>query len=304
VNLKSETLSYVYAIGAVLLWSTVATAFKLTLEGLNYAQLLFYASLTSTLVLFFFAYRESKDDVVNIFKGEDIFKNIVLGLFNPFLYYLVLFQAYSLLPAQEAQPLNYTWPIMISVFSVIFLGQKLTLRTIIGLVLAFLGVVIIATQGDIFRLSFHNLFGVILAVGSSLIWAAFWTMSLIDKRKNSIKLFAAFLFGTVFTFIFVLVFESFYISSIGYLFGAIYIGLFEMGITFFLWMKGLQLSINKAKTSTLAYLSPFISLTFIALILGETILASSVIGLVFIVSGILYQQLENFKYKKFFNFKR
>ncbi len=304
MNFKTETLSYLYAFAAVLLWSTVATAFKLTLEGLNYAQLLFYASLSSTIVLFLFAYRESPEDVINIFKGEELFKNIVLGLFNPFLYYLVLFQAYSLLPAQEAQPLNYTWPIMISIFSVIFLGQKLTLRTVLGLVFAFLGVVIIATRGDLLGLSFHNLFGVILAVGSSLIWAAFWTMSLIDKRKNSIKLFAAFLFGTIFTFIFVLVFESFHITSIEYLFGAIYIGLFEMGITFFLWMRGLQLSFNKAKTSTLAYLSPFISLIFIALVLGETILFSSVIGLVFIVGGILYQQLENFKYRKFFNFKR
>lgn len=299
MNIKSETLSYIYTVGAVLLWSTVATAFKLTLEGLNYAQLLFYASIASAIVLFLFAYGESKDDVINIFKGEEIFKNIILGFFNPFLYYLVLFQAYSLLPAQEAQPLNYTWPIMISVFSVIFLGQKLSVKTIVGLALAFLGVVIIATRGDIFGLSFHNLLGVILAVGSSLIWAAFWTMSLIDKRKSSVKLFAAFLFGSVFTFIFVLAFESFHIPSVGYFFGAIYIGLFEMGITFFLWMKGLQLSTNKAKTSTLAYLSPFISLIFIALVLGETILFSSIIGLIFIVGGILYQQLENIKFRKF-----
>ncbi len=295
----SETKGLIYSIIAVLLWSTVATAFKLTLEGLNYAQLLFYASIASTIVLFGFAYKESKTDVINIFKGEGIVKNLLLGLFNPFLYYLVLFQAYSLLPAQEAQPLNYTWPITISIFSVIFLGQKLSLRTVIGLISAFLGVVIIATHGDVFGLAFHNLFGVILAVGSSLIWAGFWTMSLIDKRKNSIKLFAAFFFGTVFTFFYVLAFESFAISGIEYLFGAVYIGLFEMGITFFLWMRGLQLSLNKAKTSTLAYLSPFISLIFIALILGETILLSSIIGLVFIVGGIVYQQLENFRFRKF-----
>lgn len=298
-KIKTETLSILYALGAVLLWSTVATAFKLTLEGLNYAQLLFYSSVTSTAVLLIFALRESKKEVINIFKGNEIFKNIILGLFNPFLYYLVLFQAYSLLPAQEAQPLNYTWPIMISVFSVIFLGQKLSLRTIIGLVSAFFGVIVIATRGDLFGLSFHNLFGVILAVGSSLIWAGFWTMSLIDKRKNSIKLFASFLFGSVFTFFFVLLFDSFHISSIGYLFGTVYIGLFEMGITFFLWMKGLQLSTNKAKTSTLAYLSPFISLIFIALILGEIIRLSSIIGLVFIIGGILYQQLEGIKFRKF-----
>ncbi|MDZ7763180.1 MAG: EamA family transporter [Melioribacteraceae bacterium] len=246
MKLRTETVGILYALSAVLLWSTVATAFKLTLAGLNYAQLLFYASLTSTIVLFFFAMKESRTDVLNIFKGEDFLKNLLLGLFNPFLYYLVLFQAYSLLPAQEAQPLNYTWPITISIFSVIFLGQKLSLRTIIGLISAFFGVVIIATRGDIFGLSFHNLFGVILAVGSSLIWAAFWTMSLIDKRKNSIKLFSAFLFGTIFTFLYVLLFESFSFTGVEFLLGAVYIGLFEMGITFFLWMKGLELSLNES----------------------------------------------------------
>lgn len=297
-NLNTEQLSLIFTVSAVLLWSTVATAFKLTLEGLNYAQLLFYASLTSTLVLFVFAYRESKAEVEKIFKAEDLLKNVLLGLFNPFLYYLVLFKAYSLLPAQEAQPLNYTWPITISIFSVIFLGQKLTVRTIIGLLSAFFGVVVIATRGDLLGLSFHNLFGVILAVGSSIIWAAFWIMSLIDKRKDTIKLFASFLFGTFFTFIYVLLFESFSFDGTSYLLGAIYIGLFEMGITFFLWMKGLQLSTNKAKTSTLAYLSPFISLIFIALVLGEQILASSIIGLILIVGGIVYQRLENFRFIK------
>jgi drug/metabolite transporter (DMT)-like permease len=91
--------------------------------------------------------------------------------------------------------------------------------------------------------------------------------------------------------LYLLLFDSFDIKGPVYLLGTVYIGLFEMGITFFLWMKGLQLSKNKAKTSALAYFSPFLSLVFISLILRETILPSSVIGLVFIIGGILYQHL-------------
>ena len=302
-NSNPESESLVYALSAVLLWSTVATAFKLTLAGLNYAQLLFYASLTSTIVMLVFLLLDDKSDIIGIFKGKDIGRNIMLGFFNPFLYYLVLFRAYSLLPAQEAQPLNYTWPIAISIFSVIFLGQKLTGKTIIGLIAAFFGVLIIATRGDIFGLSFHNLFGVLLAAGSSLLWAAYWIMNLIDKRKESVKLFAAFLFGTFFTFIYILLFDSFAVSGF-YLMGAVYIGLFEMGITFFLWMRGLKLSTNKAQTSTLAYLSPFISLIFIAVILGEEILLSSIVGLIFIVGGILFQRMDDFKFLKRFSLKK
>ena len=87
-------------------------------------------------------------------------------------------------------------------------------------------------------------------------------------------------------------FGSFKVSSSVYIWGAAYVGVFEMGITFFLWMKGLALSKNKARTSTLAYLSPFISLIFIALILNEKISVYSITGLVLIIGGILYQQLD------------
>ena len=46
-------------------------------------------------------------------------KNISLiaaGLINPCIYYLLLFQAYDRLLAQQALALNYTWPIVLVIF--------------------------------------------------------------------------------------------------------------------------------------------------------------------------------------------
>ena len=289
--MTQNTKSFVYTISAVLLWSTVATAFKLTLEGMNHLQLLFYSSLASTLILFVIVYRKEKTEFKNIFNKKFLLKNILLGFINPFLYYFVLFKAYSLIPAQEAQPLNYTWPIAIAIFSAIFLKQKISLKTFIGMLISFIGVLIIVTHGSLLSFSFHNISGDLLALGSSIIWASFWTLNLLDKRTTPIKLLSAFLFGTVIIFFYLLFFGSFKLDNYKFLLGSTYVGLFEMGVTFFLWMKGLQLSTNKAKTSTLAYLSPFISLLFIGLILDEKILLSSIIGLAFIIGGILFQNL-------------
>ncbi len=286
-----KTKSIIYSGAAVFLWSTVATAFKLTLEGMSFAQLLFYSSFFSTISLFFIAMLTKKDRIRTEFGGKNLPKNILLGALNPFLYYLVLFKAYSLLPAQQAQPLNYTWPIALAIFSVIFLKQKLSVRTIIGLVIAFIGVFLIASKGEFLSINSSNPFGILLAVGSSVIWAAYWTLSLLDKRDNSIKLFGGFYFGTIISGIYIVLFDTFKVDYI-YLLGALYIGLFEMGITFFLWMKGLDYSKDKAKTSTLAYLSPFVSFLFISLVLKEKILLSSIIGLVLIIAGIVYQQTE------------
>jgi len=283
--------SFLFAFAAVMLWSTVATAFKLSLRGMSFAQLLFYASLTSSVFLLIHGLITDRKILSKVFNKNIFLKNLLLGTINPFLYYLVLFKAYSLLPAQEAQPLNYTWPIMISVFSAIFLKQKLSFKTLTGLMIAFLGVVVISTHGEILSLRFHNLFGVTLAVGSSLIWASFWILNLSDTRTAEEKLLGAFIFGTILTAIYLTLFDSFIVSDPKLLFGAAYTGLFEMGVTFFLWMKALQLSEDRAKTSTLAYLSPFLSVLFIAFILKETILLSSIIGLALIIGGILYQHI-------------
>jgi EamA domain-containing membrane protein RarD len=48
---KNQKKAYLCGLAAVCLWSTVATAFKLSLRHLGPEPLLFYASLTSVLVL-------------------------------------------------------------------------------------------------------------------------------------------------------------------------------------------------------------------------------------------------------------
>lgn len=288
---KLNRQSLIYALSAVLFWSTVATAFKISLEGMHYSQLLFYSSLTSSIALGFIVRKEKS--VLQIFSS----KLMLLGFLNPFLYYLLLFNAYSLLPAQEAQPLNFTWPIVLSIFSVLFLKEKINFKIIIGLISAFVGILIIATRGNLLELKFDNLFGVSLAVGTSLVWASFWILNLKDKRSNIIKLFGAFFWGTIFSGIYILFFNSFRLENYNYLFGAGYVGIFEMGIAFLLWNKGLELSNDKTKTATLAFLAPFLSIVFIAFILEETILPSSILGLIFIVGGIVYQNMSNVKIK-------
>jgi drug/metabolite transporter (DMT)-like permease len=293
--MTNEKKSILLTLSAVFFWSTVATAFKLTLKGLSFVHLLFWASLTSTLILFIIAVNEKQNLSEALFAKNQLAHNILLGFINPFLYYMVLFKAYELLPAQEAQPLNYTWPIMISIFAVLFLKEKVSLKIILGLIVSFAGVIVLATHGNIFALHFDNLFGTSLALGSSVIWATFWTLKLKDRRPASVKLLSAFFYGTIITLIYILIFDKFSIPKTKYLLGAVYVGLFEMGITFFLWMKGISLSSNQSKTSTLAYLSPFVSLLFIAFILGEKILLSSIIGLVLIISGILVQHLTRTK---------
>ncbi|MDE0286859.1 MAG: EamA family transporter, partial [Gammaproteobacteria bacterium] len=69
----------------------------------------------------------------------------------------------------------------------------------------------------------------------------------------------------------------------------VYVGLFEMGVTYILWLAALRLSETAAKVSTLIFLSPFLSLIFISRILGEAVAVTTIVGLVLIVAGLLVQ---------------
>lgn len=79
---------------------------------------------------------------------------------------------------------------------------------------------------------------------------------------------------------------------------SIYIGLFEMGISFLFWMKALELAKSAAKVGLMVYLVPFISLIFIHFIVGEQIKITTIVGLSIIVLGLLYQQKDQLLKKR------
>jgi drug/metabolite transporter (DMT)-like permease len=288
--MRTRDHGYIYAAMAVLLWATVASAFKIALRHLDFLQLVFYASAVSMAFFFAVLLVQGRLGVLKTYSKGDYLRSMVLGFLNPFLYYVVLFQAYSLLPAQEAQTLNYTWPIMIALLSIPVLKQQIGIKSVFAIVLSFSGVFITATEGDIFRLRFTNLNGVLLALSSAVIWALFWIYHLKNKRDDVARLCLNFAFGFVYTWISLMFFSTPIVPDINGLLAAAYVGLFEMGLTFLLWLRALSLSTTTAQASHFVYVVPFLSLIIIHLIVGERILVSTIIGLLLVVLGILLQR--------------
>ena len=287
--MKNQEKAYIFAILAILLWSTSASAFKLTLRYANFNQLLFLSSLTSLIVIFVVIIAQRK--MPELFKIRSILPFILLGFLNPFLYYLILFKAYSLIPAQLAQPLNFVWPIMTVIISIPILKQRISFKSIVAIFISFLGVIIISAKGNFTSLTFDNPFGIALALFSSVVWALFWVVSIKMHTDPLVKLFYSFLFGTIFVLIYSIIFTDFSLPSLYGIIGSLYIGFFEMGITFIFWYHALKLSSSTAKVNNLIYITPFLSLLFIALVIKEKILPSTFVGLLFILIGIILQNV-------------
>ena len=132
--------------------------------------------------------------------------------------------------------------------------------------------------------------GVGLALGSTVIWALYWIYNTRDARDPIVRLFLNFAFSLPLAGGCCLLIAGWSLPDWPGLLGAAYVGLFEMGLTYALWQMALRHAENTAKVSNLIFISPFCSLVLIHFALGEAILPSTLVGLLCIVAGLLYQQ--------------
>jgi drug/metabolite transporter (DMT)-like permease len=290
ILMNKTKLSYIYAGLAVFFWATVPTAFKVSLGEINILTMLTIASITSATVLMAVVVIQKKTTLIRLSSSRELLNSAILGLINPFIYYLILLKAYSLLPGQVAQPLNMIWPIIMVFISVPLLGQTIERKSFLALLISFIGVYLISSQGKLFQPGHANLTGVLLASGSSIFWAFYFILNVRDKRDEAVKLLLNFLFGSAYLLIAMTVTGKWQagISLTGAL-SSVYIGVFEMGITFLFWLKALQMAVTTAKVGNLVYMAPFFSLVFLHFIIHEPIYFTTPIGLLFIISGIFVQ---------------
>ena len=275
------------ALLSVLMWSTVASGFKLGLAVFAVEQLLLLGTSMSWLI--FFCYAASKCQLS--LAAEDRKLACLLGLINPTAYYLILFAAYDRLPAHIAQPINYTWALTLAVLAVPVLGQRLSRRTFAGILISYLGVVIlvITTPGEAGQI---DALGIALALVSTLLWAGYWLLNARSRAQPASIMFWS--FSMALPLIAAICWygpglPNMNATALGY---AIWIGAIEMGITFLLWQRALQRARSSAKIAQLIFIAPFLSLLLIHLLLDETMSLWALPALVIIVSGLVVGQRE------------
>lgn len=288
---KKQQKAYILMIFVILFWSSVATAFKLALESVNPFQLLLFSVFVATIVFWVALAGQKKIHMLKEMSSSDLTKNIFIGILNPFLFYLILFNAYDLLPGQIAMTLNFSWPVVMSLMAIVFQKQGLNRKIILSLFLGFSGVVLIATKGEWISWGNFNIWGIVLIMTSTVIWSLYWMLNISDSKDSVIKLTVNFSSGFIFlliTFPFLSQWHWPQLKEWGFL---IYVGLFEMGFTYILWMRALELTQSTAKISILIFIIPFLSLLFLRWILGEAIFYSTFIGILLVISAILMPQL-------------
>ena len=290
-NMKKNTHSILLALAAVISWSTVATAFKVALTYLTHFEMLLIASLTSVLIFTIVLTFQHKWELVKQLNGKQWKELAFQGFLNPAAYYLILFKAYDMLPAQVAQPVNYAWPIVLLILLAVFAKQPIPSKKYIGMIISMSGVVMISLgTGQLSGMSVP-ITGVLLAAFSAFFWAGYWMVN--NKHKHSIdaivSLFGSFVYGSLYLIV-CIPFFGFSVPNLNGLLAGMYVGGFEMAIPFICFGIAMRITSNPTLINQLCYLSPFLSLFFIAMVLHEPIVITTYIGLTLIVAGIVFNE--------------
>lgn len=288
----NQSLALRLALITVLMWSTVATAFKLTLDFLLPGQIVIVATAVSILVLasvYFYQRTPNEVGLLGHFRRTPLVF-LVAGTINPTLYYFVLFEAYDRLPAQVAQPINYTWAIVLSLLAIPALKHKFSKGDLMGLCFSYLGVVILVTKLDFSTVANVDWTGVLLAILSTLIWALYWIINTKISAPPVHALLLCFICSLPSLAAISLLLPNDTEWPWQGVLGATYVGLFEMSLAFVFWLKAMRIASSTAQISSLIYLSPFISLFLIYFLLEEDIYPTTLLALTSIVIGLILQK--------------
>ena len=275
---------YILAAITVFLWSTIATVSKLMLDSVNSFQFLWISSLFAFLFLGIVNIFNKKIKMLKGYTIKDYITIILIGLPGTAFYYFFYYSGADLLPASQAFIINYMWPILSVVFACILLGEKFTVRKITALFISFIGVAIVGVS----NFEKASLKGIIFCLLGAVSYGSFTALNQKYNYDKSLSMMINFLATFVLMSVFLGIRSELFVPALSDMILVIWNGVLVMAIATTLWALALE-SGKTAKISNLAYITPFVSLIWVRIILKEELAIQSIIGLVIIVFGIFVQ---------------
>nr|WP_208325161.1 DMT family transporter [Providencia rettgeri] len=276
-----------YALACVLIWSFIPIVSRLGQAGMDSFQFLFWSNLISAISVVIVAlgsdYKVSK---LFILPRNTIKKVFILG-FLDCLFYLLLYYGYSIENGIAVLVIQYSWPLIIILLSVVLLKEKLAGRQIVGIIIGFIAVIITFTKGQITQLHVENPTALLLVFSGAFCFALMSVFSRqysIDPYISTVWLF---IFSTLTSLVLLLLFSEVQLPSKAAFWPTLINGILINGVSYILWFKAMNTG-HSAKIASVVFLSPVLSVLWLVLILSDPFEIAYIIGvLLVIISGVL-----------------
>jgi drug/metabolite transporter (DMT)-like permease len=284
--MRSNLVRYWKPLLAMVFWGTSFIATKVALEELAPLMIIFFRLIFAISLLTVFAVYTKRDFSIKLKSHRWI---VLLALIASFHLWI------QVTGLQYTTAVNTGWiigtaPVFIAILSSIFFGEKLTIQKISGIVIAFAGLLLLISKGDISKLSFMAHKGDFLILASAFTWSVY---SIVNKKitiNYSPVMTILFLFIMMAIIIGPFTISSEYFLAISHLSlkvwsAVLFLGIFCSGISYVLWAKSLS-EMEATKTGAFLYFEPFVTVIAAWLLLNEKITAMIVLSGLIIMLGV------------------
>lgn len=184
-----------------------------------------------------------------------------------------------------------TAPIFIAIMGMIFFKEKIYLKQLAGIVIAFTGLFLLISKGDLASIDFVSNKGDFLVLASSFTWGVY---SIVNKK---ISVTYPPLMTILYLFIMMAILilpvtannETLYrlehLSSIGWV-SILFLGIFCSGISYVLWAQSLK-DMDSSKVGAFLYFEPFVTVFSAWIFLHENITLLMIISGIIIIIGVI-----------------
>lgn len=218
-------------------------------------------------------------------KRKEVLPLIIMGLLVA-LSSLALFQSYNYMDVGIASTLLFVYPILVALIMWIAFKEKLTLPTVLCILLALGGIGLLYKSGDGSTL---NLTGIILVMISTLSYAIYIVGVNQSTLKNLATLsltFYVLLFGLVLFLVRVDFGQSLRVAETWYLWGnLIALAIFPTAISFLCTTQAIQY-IGSTPTAILGALEPLTAVFFGVVVFGESLTLRLSCGMLMIILAV------------------
>ena len=284
--MKSSLTRYWKPLLAMIFWGTSFIATKVALEELTPLMIIFFRLIFSISLLIVFALYTKRDFSIKLKSHLWILLLALIASFH--LWIQVTGLKYT--TAVNTGWIIGTAPVFMAVLGSIFFKEKLTVLKISGILVAFSGLLLLISKGDISKLSFISHKGDFLILASAFTWSVY---SMVNKKitiNYSPVMTILFLFIMMAIIIGPFTINSQYFDAISKMsikvWGSVlFLGIFCSGISYVLWAKSLS-EMEATKTGAFLYFEPFVTIIAAWLLLNENITVIIIISGLIIMLGV------------------
>ena len=230
---------------------------------------------------------------------HDLLRISALGLSGVTLVYILEFSALNYLTAGLGSVLASTTAIFIAVFSVSFLKERLRNIQVMGLIIGFVGVILLVSNGELLTGSWDILilFGSFLMLMSAFVWAAYsiWVKKMMRDFTPLALTTLVFVMGTIFLIPFSVAewpWEALALVSWEGWASVLYLAIPSSVVAYFLYNRTIKV-LPATTVGALLYLIPVWGVFFDTILLETPLTWVIIVGGAFVIGGVALVEISS-----------